>query len=1850
MIQYLVSLSLLILAVLVIRGIFRKTVSPRAIYALWLVVVIRMLLPFTLFEIDVTLPEFMQAEHTELAEDSENPPEQSGAIIDVPGKAPATPPMQTTPTNPSPVTPITPVIPSVTTPATPVTPVIPTETAPIDPITPETDPSEQTLPKEPAVIDWKQITNLIWLCGAVFAAAWVVLLSGVYNRRLYKDRVLHKTVGGTKVYISESAGVPCIAGFIPSIYITPETANSKSEMMVVIHERTHMRHGDHIWSIVRALALIVFWWNPLVWIAATVSKQDAELACDDAVSAKLSDDDRLKYANILLDTIPQKHRYAVGLGSAPMKERIIMLAERQKNRIICLILAATLAFSAVGCAFVSLNEKEKDDTLTETKLPDNFIEFYYEAERAYALFTGYGDNIYTNSTFSENGANYRSVDINGYTTLEELRSHCEQYFSPELTDELMSITVSSEQHPLFREHDGKLYKFGGYVAIFAFDADGEYDMTLEGYENGKYTVRVDATMTENNRKIPVTAHCTYTLTENGEIRFDSFELMAIKMFEALNQMPIYREIPSIVLTQIDALPYSEDEALFSASPVGENPTIIFFDDSLKFYFINHLSGNDLYEYFTGTLTLPEGFTDAKIIQVKSGAGSGEIFVSAEAMRNGEKEYLTYGFFGMEAPSGVDVLNDAQTERLLEEIGASPKDPIVSGEFTVVYTRYGINVALSGAYLGNAVTYIPDYELPDNFIAEFYQTAIMDDNAGWLFSIVRHSENELLSEKTNHAGFNYFAHDSEYWYGVMVPTDVQLDLTSEELTKEYQDLFAQKDLVVQAILEANSLLTPASNEDAYKRYSEIHLTTQGPFIGYVASKDTPWIDLYTEVNGTWVAKIPYEIFNGWPATDRDSEWWTPGWESEYMKYYYAEFGDFCWAAVHLGDTVLGNGRKNIATSADGGKTWNCGSYMDDYGGNHVVGIGFASENVAFMSFDPHNEHEGADGPVISRTVDGGKTWELLDIPVPPSLKGKKLIAGIPYYSRNELFYPVWLNTSHGKKEGEPMYLVSRDKGLTWSWDRYSLPAEMTQYVVDIPMEDERDFITVAGVYGKGAEPGYPDGATIHAGKDGTLYFVMGVGNDWWSRGNFKALRTYRVTSKSGYLESVEEVETFTKNKVLKSGKPYTGELDGMFTCQAYRFIQGNFNYDFWSHSIYIQSDGSIFANVGMVGTGGPINYEGTYQYDEKTGDFTAKLVGRYASNGEVDIYPESEVKGKLYEYGGFVHFVCESSEVSTLTVNDPIPLTFVPNTDGYADPPTLVLDNEFDGVWESCFGNSSGDYLYRLSIVTESAQIQFDDIKNDSSYVGTYTVNPLNHTQTATLRSLNASAKEDEFTIKFSLGYVKGEGETWLCFDVRACDAPSLQHIVGYTLVFEDNTAISTAYTTENIFNSILENKQSFYDVSSKESMLLSEYKAKTDYSIKRYAILDLNKDRDPEMVLWLGYYENDYLGFLVLHRDGDTVYAHDFPYRGMNGLRRDGGYLSSTSAFNMSIVRLDFNGDTYTENVLARREGDGSFESIRHYIGEKEVTKQEFLEYYDRYDSSGIPDWYSYDIEEITDIDDWDSLIWAEWLPEDENKHPAQHVYSFIRKLVKGEANIPELNGLGIKDYSIAILSNSSFDSQIRFNFTVTGNSLPETLPPGTYSWRLLDGMDLYIYRDKGPGETVNIGRAHSLNEFGEYSAAQAVDTYLCWMPYVWEVSPYGEWDMTNYNLPYNYICAYYGENLEIDFGELQKLMAEKFGITVERPADGVLHSWRCEYNKANDTVGYADTRGYEPVHEIIDVREDGDVTYVTVQLFADRLYLVPSHKVVYKIGEGDVFLGYEIAETGRYEPREFELNGGGDY
>ncbi len=296
--------------------------------------------------------------------------------------------------------------------------------------------------------------------------------------------------------------------------------------------------------------------------------------------------------------------------------------------------------------------------------------------------------------------------------------------------------------------------------------------------------------------------------------------------------------------------------------------------------------------------------------------------------------------------------------------------------------------------------------------------------------------------------------------------------------------------------------------------------------------------------------------------------------------------------------------------------------------------------------------------------------------------------------------------------------------------------------------------------------------------------------------------------------------------------------------------------------------------------------------------------------------------------------------------------------------------------------------------------------------------------------------------------------------------------------------------------------------------------------------------------------------------------------------------------------------------------------------------------------------WYNYHDEfelesqliTITDIADWDSLPWRN---DEYSATPrAAGAYSLVYSMVSEDSTIPELKDLGVKDYSLRLLYDLSGQSWLEFKFTVTGNSLPETLPPGDYTWTLDQGMYLSVY-DCLIENTQEVYEAYGekkrgLDKYGDIPEVRALNTFLSWSgSRKWEICDFGEWgdDLR----PVSYISAYYGGlNLEISYTEAARLLEEKFGIILEKPGSSCYLD-RCDYDSETDTIHYADTRGVSVAHRFLDVRKADGVSYITVQFFADRNYIIPSHKVEYAMGEGDVFLGCRLLDMGNYAP--FELD-----
>ena len=210
-----------------------------------------------------------------------------------------------------------------------------------------------------------QIFQIVWAGGSALLGLWLLGTWLVFTVRLRKSRKFLGKHGRTNIYVADCIKSPCLAGPVPAVYLTEDALQTDASELILRHELTHLRHLDFLWSFCRTTAVIVYWWNPFIWLAAVCSKRDAELACDEAVAAGLSDAQRLAYARAILAQAPRKAA-ALSLAGPPVRERILFLTKKQRTSVLCAILALLLVMSAAGCSLTELTRQK----LGEITLPE----------------------------------------------------------------------------------------------------------------------------------------------------------------------------------------------------------------------------------------------------------------------------------------------------------------------------------------------------------------------------------------------------------------------------------------------------------------------------------------------------------------------------------------------------------------------------------------------------------------------------------------------------------------------------------------------------------------------------------------------------------------------------------------------------------------------------------------------------------------------------------------------------------------------------------------------------------------------------------------------------------------------------------------------------------------------------------------------------------------------------------------------------------------------------------------------------------------------------------------------------------------------------------------------------------------------------------------------------------------------------------------------------------------------------------------------------------------------------------------------------------------------------------------
>lgn len=204
---------------------------------------------------------------------------------------------------------------------------------------------------------WLFIGSMVWVMGIVFMLSYS-LLSLLSFRKKLKNAISYKN----NVFLSDKIDTAFVFGALrPKIYL-PDSLTDRQCEHILFHEQTHIKRFDHLVKLLSFLVLCFHWFNPLAWVAFFESSKDMEMSCDEAVVKKLGSDIKKDYSTSLLTLATGRCIMGgtpLAFGEGNTKGRIKNVLSYKKPAFWVILVAAV----AVICIIVGLISNPKDEDI-----------------------------------------------------------------------------------------------------------------------------------------------------------------------------------------------------------------------------------------------------------------------------------------------------------------------------------------------------------------------------------------------------------------------------------------------------------------------------------------------------------------------------------------------------------------------------------------------------------------------------------------------------------------------------------------------------------------------------------------------------------------------------------------------------------------------------------------------------------------------------------------------------------------------------------------------------------------------------------------------------------------------------------------------------------------------------------------------------------------------------------------------------------------------------------------------------------------------------------------------------------------------------------------------------------------------------------------------------------------------------------------------------------------------------------------------------------------------------------------------------------------------------------------------
>lgn len=193
------------------------------------------------------------------------------------------------------------------------------------------------------------VAQYLWYFGMGIMVLYLVI-----SYVLLRVRVRTATRLRDNIMQSERVTSPFVMGIIrPRIYL-PYSMDMQDMAHVIAHEQAHIARGDHVVKPLSFLLLTLHWFNPLVWAAYILLCRDIETACDQRVIKYLDIETRKNYSRALVhgSTRPTAAACPLAFGEVGVKARVKSVLSYRKPAL-WMSIAAVFVCVAVAVCFLT---------------------------------------------------------------------------------------------------------------------------------------------------------------------------------------------------------------------------------------------------------------------------------------------------------------------------------------------------------------------------------------------------------------------------------------------------------------------------------------------------------------------------------------------------------------------------------------------------------------------------------------------------------------------------------------------------------------------------------------------------------------------------------------------------------------------------------------------------------------------------------------------------------------------------------------------------------------------------------------------------------------------------------------------------------------------------------------------------------------------------------------------------------------------------------------------------------------------------------------------------------------------------------------------------------------------------------------------------------------------------------------------------------------------------------------------------------------------------------------------------------------------------------------------------------